>query len=411
MRRIFKYLWITLRETFWIMIAALILGGGYFGFQYLNDNKEVVEAKPLERQITLVSTVSLDPYDAPLPVRADGFITPFRQVAISSQTGGQIVELHPAITERGHFKRGEILARLDDSAERAQLTQTKANIAATQARLDLTNTQQDRIEKLRERGVVAQEQLDQVLSQQAELTASLESLKAAQTSAEIALGRKLVRAPFDGAVLAKSAEVGAVVGSGTPIATIFTNDRMEIDVAIREADAALIPGLFEDAGANASIQTTFAGQTHAWDGFVSRVAPELDRATRTLNVTVELKDAVGGQLQGAQTLASGAPPALINAFATVVIEGKTLPGAYTIPTTALRRGGEVWLHVDGTLDIQPAQAAHIDGEQSFVTIQHVAPNARLITTQLGTPINGMQLRDVTAKGDPQSPTQTAVNPQ
>ena len=51
---------------------------------------------------------------------------------------------------------------------------------------------------------------------------------------------------------------------------------MEIDVAVREADAALIPGLFAGVPTAASVTVQFAGKTFLWAAHVSRVAPNLD---------------------------------------------------------------------------------------------------------------------------------------
>ena len=297
MKKVLGYIGVGLRELFWIAIAGGVIFGGITGFKYLGENRTIVEAAPVARPVTLVETIDLTAITNPLPIRGEGFVKPFRIANLASQVGGQVVGIHPAITERGIFKQGDVLVSLDDSAERASLTQTIANIEGTQARLDLNTILLERTESLRASGTTSQAALDQVRSQQAELDASLNSLQAAKKSAEVALGRKIVRAPFDGAVLSKSVEIGTIVNGGQSIAEIFTQDRMEIDVAVREADAALIPGLFAGVPTAASVTVQFAGKTFLWAAHVSRVAPNLDARTRTLTVTVELDDgtAIGAQ--------------------------------------------------------------------------------------------------------------------
>ena len=394
MRKIIGWIGRGLREVFWLGVAGAILFGGYLGWQYLGDNREVVEAQPVERPITLVDTRPLTALTGPLPIRGEGFVQPFRQVALSAQVGGRITELHPAITNRGTFTKGDVLARLDSSAEEASLAQTVANIEATQARLDLTATQLERSAALRARGVIAQEQLDQLESQKQELTASLRSLEAGRKAAEVALSNKVVLAPFDGAVLSKAAEVGAVVSGGMAIAELFTQDRMEIEVAVREADAALIPGLFDGAPAPSTVTIRFAGRTLRWDAKVSRVSPELDRQTRTLTVAVELNDVRAGKSIDGTELPSGAPNALINAFARVDIDGIQPKDTYAIASTALRGGDKLWVTRDGTLQILPARLIHVDGETSYVQIANAPKDARVIQTALSTPVEGMRLRDV-----------------
>ena len=402
MKKVLGYIGVGLRELFWIAIAGGVIFGGITGFKYLGENRTIVEAAPVARPVTLVETIDLTAITNPIAIRGEGFIKPFRIANLASQVGGQVVGIHPAITERGIFKQGDVLVSLDDSAERASLTQTIANIEGTHARLDLNTILLKRAESLRASGTTSQAALDQVRSQQAELDASLNSLQAAKKSAEVALGRKIVRAPFDGAVLSKSVEIGTIVNGGQSIAEIFTQDRMEIDVAVREADAALIPGLFAGVPTAASVTVQFAGKTFLWAAHVSRVAPNLDARTRTLTVTVELDDGTAIGAQGGEILASGAPPALINSFAKVVIQGIRPESTYPIPSTALRGGNHLWLFDDldpdaSVLRIIPTELIHVDGETSYVKINPLPAQSRLITSPLSTAQEGMQLRDVRDK--------------
>jgi RND family efflux transporter MFP subunit len=402
LKKVLGYIGVGLREFFWIAIAGGVIFGGITGFNYLGKNRTIVEAAPVVRPVTLVETIDLAAIATPLPIRGEGFVQPFRIANLASQVGGRVTGLLPAITERGIFKQGDVLVRFDDSAERASLTQTIANIEGTQARLDLNTILLERTESLRASGTTSQAALDQVRSQQAELDASLNSLQAAKISAEVALGRKMVTAPFDGAVLSKSVEIGTVVNGGQSIAEIFTQDRMEIDVAVREADAALVPGLFAGSPTAASVTVQFAGKTFLWAAHVSRVAPNLDARTRTLTVTVELDDGTALGAQGGEILASGAPPALINSFAKVVIQGIRPESTYPIPSTALRGGNHLWLFDDtnpevSVLSIIPAELIHVDGETSYVKISPLPAQSRLITTALSTAQEGMQLRDVRDK--------------
>ena len=395
MRRLLGILGRVLRESVWIAVAVAIVYGGVRGFQMLGEARPVVQAAPVERPITLVATTSLVPLSGPLPVRGEGFVRPYRQVELSALGSGRIVELHPALIARqGTFREGEVLVRLDDSAERASLDQIAANIAATEARLDLNRTQLERTRTLRDSGSASQGALDQLAAENAELLASLDGLRAALAVGQVALDNRVVLAPFDGAVLTKLLDVGSVVGAGEAIATIYTSDRLDVDIAIREADAALIPGLFDGQEARASVSVRFAGREVTWDARVIRVAPELDPQTRTLSVTVEIADPEGGLSDGATDVASGAPPALINAFARVVVDGARPDQTYGIPSTALRGGEAIWVLHDDRLRILPAQLVHVDGETSYVRVADVPVGASLILTELASPVPGMTLRDV-----------------
>ncbi|MEM9231441.1 MAG: efflux RND transporter periplasmic adaptor subunit [Pseudomonadota bacterium] len=394
MRKVLRYVGVAIRELFWLAVAVAIVAGGYFGFTYLGENREIVEAAPAPRPETLVETAAFERHMAPLPIRGEGFVEPFRTVALSAPSGGRIVTLHPAITNRGSFLKDEVLVEIDASAERAQIAQSRANIAATEARLDLVTTQLERAESLRQRNAVAQSTVDDLQGQQNEVVANLEAQRALLVSSEVALENKIVRAPFDGSVQSKEAEIGNVVAGGSPIAQIYTDDRMEVSIAIRETDAALVPGLFVGNAAPATVSIDFAGETKIWTGEIVRIDPALDPQTRTLTATVALQE----RQESATEFAAGAPPALINAFAKVVIEGIEPESTYAIPSTALRSGATVWLLREDRLVFHPAERLHVDGETSYVQITDLLPEDRLVLTTLAAPQEGEALRDVARNG-------------
>lgn len=384
-----KKLWAWTKDLFWLVFAVALVAGGVFGFQYLGAIRPDITAQPAERPVTLVDTQIPVRFDGPLPIRGEGFVRPYREVALAAEGSGRITEMHPALDSRGSFKAGEVLVRLDDQTARAQLDQIEANVSSTQARLDLNATQLERAETLRARGVIAQDQLDQLETQAEELTASLGALNAQRRSAQVALSRSEIHAPFDGTVMVKAAELGSVVSPGQSIATLFTSDRLEITVPVRQSDAALIPGLFQGNAAAAVVEAEFAGQRYTWQAEVARVDTALDVRTRTLDVTLRLLQQDASDVAAP---ASGLPPALINAFATVTIAGAQPDDVYALPSTAFRSDGEVWLFVVGRLQRHPATRLHVDGEQSFLQMTDLPAGAEVITSVLDVAFNDMPLR-------------------
>ncbi|MDJ1009409.1 MAG: efflux RND transporter periplasmic adaptor subunit [Paracoccaceae bacterium] len=387
-----------LREVIWVGVAVAIVAGGVIGFRYLGENREPIVAEAAPRLTELVNTSVLEPIDAPLPIRGEGFVQPHRQLALSSKVNGRVVYVHPAIDERGRFSEGEVLIRLEDETERATLNQTRANLEATEARMKQVLSDLDRARTLLERGVISSTEVDDLETSRDEIEANLGSLRAAMEIAEIALEQRQIEAPFDGAVLTKSVEVGNVINGGQELAEIYSDNRLEIDIAVRQADAALIPGLFEGARAAARAEISFANQTFVWNAHVARVEPRLDSLTRTLTVTVTLEDLAdrSGLTATGDEIASGAPPALINAFAEVVIDGAQPAGTYRIPTTALRTGNNLWLLEDGRLATTAAELVHVDGEFSFVRADRSLDGQRLITSAVAAPVPGIELQDAAA---------------
>ncbi len=412
MNKTFGLLRRVLAETFWIALTGAVVFGGYQGFQYLKTNRTVVEVAPAERPVSVVETRPAQAWTAPLPIRGEGFVTPLRSVSLSALSGGMISYLHPAITqEKGSFRAGEILVRLDDSAERASLRQTEANFASAQSQLALERSKLERVQALFARGAATQQALDEALARAADAEARLDGFLAARAVIEVAMENKIVRAPFDGAILSKTVELGSIVGTGQEIAQAFTDGSLVVDVNISENEAALIPGLFAGTPQSARAQLDFAGKTYLADGKVTRVSPAIDPRTRTLTVTVELDDGGALRLEDEGAYATpAAPPALVNAFTRVVIDGLVGGDIYRLPSTALH-GGEVWLLVDGQLQLAAARALHVDGEETYVELREVPEGARIIVSTIAAPVAGMALRDLSSDDAPTAQAALAVEEQ
>lgn len=382
------------RNAFWVGLTGAVLAGGYFGFTSLRDNRATLEPAPVSRAATAVETEPLRSWDAPLPVRAEGFVSAERSVLLSTLAGGEIVYLHPSIAlEDGRFAKDDILIRIDDAAEQANLRKAEADIAAAQSQLALDRAERERTQSLFERGLTPQKTLNEIAARVTASEYRLEGLRASKAALEAAVANKIVRAPFDGAILSNEVEIGAIVSPGQTLAEAFTDESLNVVVNVGEAEAALIPGLFDGANARANVRIAFAGTTYAASGKITKVAPALDARTRTLAVTVTLDG--GDRLKPvADPLpASGAPPALINAFAEVEIYGATAPNTYRIPSSAVH-GETIWLAGDGSLALVPVHRLHVDGGYSFVTAQEIPDDARLVVSTIAVPVNGMPVEDV-----------------
>ncbi|MEM1288148.1 MAG: efflux RND transporter periplasmic adaptor subunit [Pseudomonadota bacterium] len=392
------FVWRAIKEVFWLAVAVAIIAGGFVGFQYLGANRTVVEAAPVERTIPSVETTRLARVERGVPIDASGFIAASRLLDIAAQTGGRITELHPAIDERGTFSEGDVLFRLDDRNAKASIAQITASIESTVAQLDLVTTQLERAQTLRDRGIIPQDQLDQSTTREQELQANLRNLEAGLEAAEIALANTVVTAPFDGRVLAKQAELGAVIAQGAPVAQIYSDSELEVTVNIREAEAALIADLFGDPKATAFIEKSFAGGVYRWDASIIRVERQIDPTTRTLAVTLGLEEPSDGKpIEGP---GSAVIPALINAYVTVGIEAQPEVAVFALDGNAVRNDREVWIVKDDALHRQPVRLLHRAGGVAYLTAEGLDPDADIIASALSAPTDGMDVSVISSADNP-----------
>ena len=186
---------------------------------------------------------------------ATGYVTARREATVSAQITGKVTEV--LFDEGDHVSAGQVIARLDDTAQRAAMAQAQAELQSAQALLRQDEAQlaqylRDvaRNEDLVKRNLVSQQAVEQSRTQVDTGSALLQSqreqieLAAANVrAAEVQLNYCTVRAPFSGVVIAKAAQVGEIVsplsaGGGftrTGIGTLVDMDSLEIEVDVNEA--------------------------------------------------------------------------------------------------------------------------------------------------------------------------------
>jgi RND family efflux transporter MFP subunit len=188
-------------------------------------------------------------------LQATGYVTARREATVSTQITGTLTSV--SIEEGEHVKAGQVLAQLDDSAQKAALEQARAQLSAArallvqyQAQLAQARRDNQRNADLIDRKLVSQQALETTQTQVATLEAELESQRrqvdladAGVQGARVQLDYTTVRAPFAGVIIAKAAQPGEIVspisaGGGftrTGVGTIVDMDSLEIEVDVNEA--------------------------------------------------------------------------------------------------------------------------------------------------------------------------------
>ena len=227
-------------------LAAVALAAGaawwYFG------------SRPVAVQ-TAVAVAPTSGSSAAAVLQATGYVTARRSATVSAQITGTLTEV--LIEEGDHVNKGQVLARLDDSALRAALNAARANVQSAQAQIvqaqaQLVQAQADekRQSELAASGMVTKQSAEQALTTVALDAAQLDtrrreadSARAQLAQANVNLDYAVVRAPFSGVITDKAAQVGEIVsplsaGGGftrTGVGTIVDMDSLEVDVDVNEA--------------------------------------------------------------------------------------------------------------------------------------------------------------------------------
>jgi RND family efflux transporter MFP subunit len=224
------------------VVLLLLAVAGFWLFGGAAVEVEVTSAAP-----PLTSAVAV--------LDATGYVTARRQATVASKITGMLAEV--LIEEGEAVKAGQVLARLDSTDSLAQLRLAEAQEKVARAQLGRLLAQKaqatrdlKRQQALRGQGVISQKNLEDaetlVAATTSELAAQQSQVAAAEASikvAQVAHNNTIIRAPFSGIVIAKSAQPGEIVspisaGGGftrTGIGTIVDMDSLEIEVDVNEA--------------------------------------------------------------------------------------------------------------------------------------------------------------------------------
>ncbi|HNP62338.1 MAG TPA: efflux RND transporter periplasmic adaptor subunit [Woeseiaceae bacterium] len=186
---------------------------------------------------------------------ASGYVTARREATVSSEVTGKVTEV--LIEEGMSVEAGQIVARLDDTTQRAQVALSKAQlqsaraaIAEVEAQLRAARLERDRLRELVARKLTSTSSVDTAEASfdalAARLAAARDNVTVSEKSlalAQDALDDMTIHAPFGGMVVSKNAQPGEMIspisaGGGftrTGICTIVDMDSLEIEVDVNEA--------------------------------------------------------------------------------------------------------------------------------------------------------------------------------
>ena len=235
---------------------------------------------------------------------ASGYVTARREATVSSEVTGKVVEI--LVEEGMRVEAGQVVARLDDTSQRArlalanaQLQSARAALAEIEAQLRAARLERDRLRELSVRQLVSASSLDKAEASYDALAARLatgrENVTVAEKSLALsqdALDDMTIRAPFGGMVVSKNAQPGEMIspisaGGGftrTGICTIVDMDSLEIEVDVNEA---YIQRVKQGQAVSATLDSYPNWQIPA---DVIAIVPTADRQKATVRVRIGFRE-------------------------------------------------------------------------------------------------------------------------
>ncbi|MES2075524.1 MAG: efflux RND transporter periplasmic adaptor subunit [Pseudomonadota bacterium] len=260
----------------------------------------LLNGKPSVETVTVAQAYPAQNYTL---LNATGYVVAQRKAALSSKATGRLEWL--GVLEGSRVKKDEVIARLENRDVSASLGQAQANIKVAQANLEqgqaeLADAQaafQRAADLLKQKFIAAatydaaQARLNKAKANISGYRAGIAAAQANAQVAQVALDQTVIRAPFDGVILTKSANVGdnitpfsSAADSKGAVVTIADMDTLEVEADVSESNLSKIR-----VDQPAEIQLDAFPELRL-AGVVSRMVPTVDRSKATLLVKVRFAE-------------------------------------------------------------------------------------------------------------------------
>ena len=285
--------------------------------------------------------------EAVLPANVQAYI----DAPIYARTNGYLKTWYVDIG--AHVKAGQLLAEIETPEVDQQLRQARADLATSDANLNLSKITSDRYAGLLQTDSVSKQDADNAAGDYAAKQATVQSAQANVKRLEELQAFEKIYAPFAGVISARNTDIGALIDSGssggsrTELFHIVQPDKLRVYVSVPQAySQAAKPGLKADL-----VLPEFPGRL--FPGTLVRTAQAIDQSTRTLLVEIRVDNPTG-------TLFSGA-------YAEVHLKLPNASSAFILPVNALlfrSEGLRVAAITDGRhAELKPVTLGHDFGSE------------------------------------------------
>ncbi|HEX7327808.1 MAG TPA: efflux RND transporter periplasmic adaptor subunit [Casimicrobiaceae bacterium] len=278
------------RKWLWLVALAIVVVAGAL-WQWLRPHPLAVHAVPV---------VTAYPSQQYVVLNATGYVVAQRKAAISSKATGTLEWL--GVAEGSRVKEGDVIARIDDRDVLAQAQSAKAAVGVARANIEQNRAelQNSRVELARDRELVtkgfisrsaldaAQARYDRAVAAVASTDASLRVALANARNAELSVDYTKIRAPFDGVVLTRNANVGDLLTpfsnaaeSKGAVVTMADMSTLEVEADVSESSLDKVKvGQPAEIVLDAIPDARFLGR-------IDRMVPTVDRAKATVTAKVK----------------------------------------------------------------------------------------------------------------------------
>jgi len=349
-----------------LLIIGIVLLLGLALWFYLSAGQRRVKPPPAAEP---VATVAVKLQDVPVYIDALGTVTPTRSVTVVTQVNGILSSVE--FKEGQHVAKGQVIARIDDRALKAQLAVAKGTLMHDQALLANAVRDLARYRELIKVGSTTQQTLDTQASLVQQLQGTVASDQGSVQNLEVQLSYCTITSPVDGVVGLRQVDPGIYVTttSTTGIAVITQMTPATVVFAVPEDDL----GAINQAMAK-GVVTVLAYDRNKHNllatGNLLALDNQVDTSTGTIKVKAQFDDS--------------AKALFPNQFVNARLKADTLAQNPVVPTRAIQHGSKgdfVFVVVDpgNKVSLRNIKTGPATGDVSAVLDNGVKEGEQVVT--------------------------------
>ncbi|MEX1661965.1 efflux RND transporter periplasmic adaptor subunit [uncultured Thioclava sp.] len=247
------------------IVLLVLVVGGIVGFNMFRSKMIAQYFATMKPPAVNVSVSEVKPITWTPGLEAIGTASAAQGTDLAVEVGGTVQEINFKSNDK--VEKGQLLLKIDDRSERADLESAKAGLA-------LAETNLKRARELAQRGVSAASNLEQAEATAQEARASVAKLQAV-------LEKKRLIAPFSGVMGIPQVELGQYAATGTTFATLQDRDNMRVDFTLAEQQA-------RQASVGQGVEVMTEDGTLDLKGQITGVEPKIDPNSRLVTLRAEI---------------------------------------------------------------------------------------------------------------------------
>lgn len=336
-----------------VSIVCLIAAIAYNASQMNTQNKKTeasVSTKTKKEMRTslapsvVVIEVKAEKYKA--RVTGYGEALPRYAITYSALVSGRVDKLTANFETGRVVKKGDILAKLENTSYRQALAQAQSALA--QAKLELIEEQRTaELAALEwQRSGLSGEPSSPLVLHQPQLLVKIAALKNAEYSLKKAkedLDKTVIKVPFNALIVDRDIQPGSYLQTGSTIATLYSTDRVEIEIPLSAKQWSNLPKitnkeLTQVATKKWPVILYSTDLNKSWQGYVIRIEQHVNPTSRQRSLFIAVDNPFDANIK----LFPGT-------FVQADIDGAVLNNTWKLPASAISQQGDIWFITENNL--------------------------------------------------------------